>query len=76
MRLLIFTALATGLALTSNAQQKQVDTSKVIFIPPVIVKDSDLKKAGHPVEKSTNGKKKKKDIPKVDLTNFKPPKKS
>lgn len=39
MRTLIFTALIVGCSAICNAQQKQHDTTKVKFTPPVIVKD-------------------------------------
>lgn len=45
MKTLIFTVLVIGLSVTSNAQQKQIDTTKVKFTPPVIVKDGETAKS-------------------------------
>jgi hypothetical protein len=43
MRTLIFTALLIGCSAICNAQEKQSDTTKVKFKPPVIVKDETAK---------------------------------
>jgi len=45
MKTLIFTVLVMGASVTCNAQQKQSDTSKVKFTPPVIVKDDETAKS-------------------------------
>jgi hypothetical protein len=79
MKHLLFTTFIICISLFCNAQQKKPDTSKVVFKPPVLVKDEPVKtnknKAVTPAppaavkHKPSSNKK----APKVEVIKFKPP---
>ena len=71
MKIFIVATLAICFSSTSYAQQRKVDTSKVVFIPPKIVKDSEVKKFAPPiVVKDSRRKSKRKNN---EVVKFAPP---